>query len=280
MEFFESLCVFNEWFYKGCGHVVTKVKHANNCREENHDPYRHGQILGQMCDSYHIKPALIIHSLCPFCSDADYNAANVWRSDRNDEALLRVDIRPRVVYWAEYIAKQRQLFARQASLEFNARVALIDVENFVQQSPNGIPDGPEYERIGWAFLRLEKMRVWYLAQQNHHLAEIRRGIPHAERRHLFDEEVVNPDILAPVLFADIPPDEFCGICRLPLSDREAWGPNGVRRVFCGVHIYHHDCIIPWFRVNGGQHVTCPTCRARRHLLRPPIQEWAESTRAS
>ncbi|APA14449.1 predicted protein [Sclerotinia sclerotiorum 1980 UF-70] len=117
------------------------------------------------------------------------------------------------------------------------------------------------------------MRGWYLAQQNYHPGQLGSGIPSVGRRYLFDEKDVNPEILAPVLFADAPPDEFYGICRLLLSDREACGPNGLRRVFCGVHIYHHDCIVPWFREGGGQHVTCPTCRARRHLLRPPVHEW-------
>ncbi|KAJ8060810.1 hypothetical protein OCU04_009894 [Sclerotinia nivalis] len=208
-----------------------------------------------------------------FCSDAKYNAANTWRSDRNDEAVLGAEIQSCCEHWVGYIAEQRRLFARQATFELNAKAALLDVDEFLLQFPNEMPSGPEYERLGWAFIRLERMRVWYLAQQNYYLWEVRQGIPDTKRRYLFDEENINPEILAPVLRADIPPDEICGICHCLLSDREAGGLNGVRRVYCGVHIYHHDCIIRWFKVGDGEHVSCPTCRARRHLLRPPVQEW-------
>ncbi|KAF7862999.1 hypothetical protein EAF04_007082 [Stromatinia cepivora] len=273
MEFVESLCVFDEKFYSFCGHVVTKVKHANNCPKENHDPYLRGQRLGHICDSYHFKQGLILNFLCQFCFNAKYNASNTWRSDRNDEAVLGAEIQSRHEYWAGYIDGQRRLFARQATFELNAQAALLNVEEFVQQSPNEMPSGPEYERLGWAFIRLDRMRGWYLAQQNYHLGEVRRGIPDAERRHLFDEENINPDILAPVLRTDMPPGEICGICRCPLSDREACGVNGLRRVYCGVHIYHHDCIVRWFREGDGEHVSCPTCRARRHLIRPAAHLW-------
>lgn len=79
----------------------------DNCREENQDPFLHDQTLGHGCGTYHFVQASILHFLCPFCANAEYNAPNTWRSDRNDEALLRIDIEPRHQYWTEYVAEQR-----------------------------------------------------------------------------------------------------------------------------------------------------------------------------
>lgn len=180
------------------------------------------------------------------------------------------EIQDRREYWTSYAEEQGKLFERQYKLENDLRTARQNLAKIPGTQRNRIR--PRFIDSGWKFIVAGRKACWYLAVQTFELAQIRNMVPPAERRYLFDESNVNTNILAPALPTDISHDEICGICQESMHDQEINKPNGLRRTFCG-HFYHHDCIVRWFNQAGELNVTCPICRQRRSLVRPPLGEW-------
>ncbi|KAF7884160.1 uncharacterized protein EAF01_011583 [Botrytis porri] len=271
MNFAQELCVIDETFHTVCGHVITRIKHEDDrCLYFNHNPYLEGQYIQCLCRAYHISQATILDSSCKFCLNPDTDAIeNEWRSD--EEEITPAEIQSRREFCARYTEEQRTHFARQAIFEFDAETAAEGYEVGLQLHEEGSDELTEeiLDRLGLNIIRFDRTRNWYLAQQNYYFGQVRNGIPEAELASVYEETDPNPAILAPVLPADFPDDEICGICRQPLHHPEAGGLTGLRRVFCGFHIFHHDCILPWFREGAADTISCPTCRASRTVIVPP-----------
>ncbi|KAF7957114.1 hypothetical protein EAE96_004434 [Botrytis aclada] len=271
MDSVQDLCVIDETFHTVCGHVITRINHEDgHCPHVNRDPYIEGQYIQCFCVAYHFSQATVLDSSCKFCLNPDADAIpNEWRSDT--EEVTPAEIQPRREYWTRYIEEQRTLFARQGIFELDAKTASEGFEVGLQlheESPDELTE-EILDGLGLEVIRCDRVRLWYLAQQNFRVGQIREGIEDTALPNVYDETNPNPAILAPVLPADVPNDEICGICRQSLHNPAAAGLTGLRRVFCGFHIFHHDCILPWFREGDPDTVSCPACRASRNVVIPP-----------
>ncbi|CCD55211.1 hypothetical protein BofuT4_P156070.1 [Botrytis cinerea T4] len=270
MDIAQAFCVIDETFHTVCGHIITTINHVSgDCPNFNENPYLEDYRL-TFCQDFHINQAIVLNSSCKFCLNPEVEASyNEWRSEA--EAILQAEIQARREFWTRYTEIQRILFARQAALELDAVIASEAYQVGVQLHNESADELTEeiLEGLALNFIRRNRIRGWYVAQQTYHLGQIRSGIPNAELDHLFDEADPNPEILAPVLPEDVPDDEICGICRVSLDNREVGGLTSLRRVFCGFHIFHLNCILPWFREGDPDTVTCPACRASRNVITPP-----------
>lgn len=284
MDFIDdALCIIDETFHTGCGHVITSLKHRDDCVHRNRNPYLDGYRLGFMCGVYHFNEATIARGLCKQCLTPHVNLngiePNQFRSDMGaaNPNPSRPEIRARIAYWEQYTALQRRLSARQnvfedSAVAFYKRLnVLLDEKDDRDEAE--APATPAEERLLRLCNGADQKRAWYLAWQNTELSEIRMMIPEIDRRKFWDEADANPEVLAPVRRADIPDGEICAICRCDLDDPQAPDASSLRRVFCGHHIFHLDCIVPWFRSGDGEHVSCPACREKRHLIREPVHLW-------
>ncbi|KAF7903832.1 hypothetical protein BELL_1684g00010 [Botrytis elliptica] len=271
MDIAQELCVIDETFHTVCGHVITRIKHEHeNCRNFDRNPYLEGQYIDCQCRAYHINQATVLDSSCKICLNTETDTIiNEWRSD--EEAITPAEIESRREFWARYTEEQRTLFTRQEVFERDAETGREAYEVGVQLHNEGADELTEeiLDRLALNSIRLNRTRGWYVAQQTYHFGQIRRGIPDDELEHLYDETDPNPAILAPVLPADVPDDEICGICRQSVHVPGVSGLTGLLRVFCGLHIFHHDCILPWFRQGNPDTVSCPACRASRNVIIPP-----------
>ncbi|TGO57241.1 hypothetical protein BOTNAR_0205g00070 [Botryotinia narcissicola] len=271
MDIAQELCVIDETFHTVCGHVITRIMHEDErCPNFDRNPYLEGQYINCQCRAYHINQATVSDSSCKFCLNSETDAiANEWRSDT--QAITPAEIQSRREFWTRYTKGQRTLFARQEVLELDAVIGREAFEVGVQLHQDGADELTEeiLDKLALNRIRLDRARCWYIAQQTYHFRQIRRGIPDGELEHLYEETDLNPAILAPVLPADLPDDEICGICRESVYVPGVSGLADLRRVFCGRHIFHHDCILPWFREGNPNTVTCPVCRATRNIIIPP-----------
>ncbi|KAI9640144.1 hypothetical protein NHQ30_011546 [Ciborinia camelliae] len=266
-----DLCVLDETFYTLCGHVVAQINHNIGCLEDDHNPYIDGFRLRRVgfCRTFYLKEATIRSSYCQFCLDSEYDPLEgEWRSDLlltglDDKAISESNIQHRLNYWTRYMQEQRRQFERQQPLESNYQSAL---QNLIQ-----CREIPELDRLSMELVIANRKRCWYFNMQNRQFTEIRQMVPDTQRAYLFEDDNVNPEILTPVLPADLPHNEICGICHENFVDPEASQVNDVCRTFCN-HFYHQNCILPWFRQGNSNLASCPMCRTSRNLIRPPI-DW-------
>ncbi|TGO20304.1 hypothetical protein BPAE_0312g00050 [Botrytis paeoniae] len=218
MNVAQELCVIDETFHTVCGHVITRIKHEHeHCRNFDRNPYLEGQYIDCQCRAYHINQATVLDTSCKFCLNPETDTIiNEWRSDT--EAITPAEIGFRREFWARYTEEQRILFVRQDIFELDAETGREAYEVGVQLHNEGADELTEeiLDRLALNSIRLDRTRSWYVAQQTYYFGQIRRGIPDAELEHLYDETDPNPAILAPVLPADVPDDEICGICRQSL----------------------------------------------------------------
>ncbi|KAF7950545.1 hypothetical protein EAE96_007827 [Botrytis aclada] len=283
-----NCCVVTESFSSICGHVTTVIEHHQTCDME-FDPYRVG--------GYDLTPLLDFHSWtktrmasasiteckCISCDALEKGASfesfrpppNTWISDslcrEISSALPPLVIAKRRESWESYMSDQTILSQRQKFFDEVLNAALQDFIAYEEDSGDA-RDEQAFHRVDSELQRAAITREFYGRHQNEYLLQF-RGLKNMSMRLLFDP--VNPTHLTFGLLRLVKPEEIssreiCGVCREVMD-----GENGknVVRLFCDQHLFHENCIIPWFTTANNNTVRCPMCRTTRGMYTLPFEQW-------
>ncbi|KAF7891575.1 hypothetical protein EAF00_007877 [Botryotinia globosa] len=280
-----NCCVVTETLSSVCGHVTTVIKHHQSCEIIEFDPYRAGGYDLKYLLDYHpwtktrMASATITECKCISCDAIENGASfeafrppsNTWISDvfyrHISFALSSNLIADRRKSWESYISDQNILFQRQKCFDDVFETAQQDLIAYNANSGHAGDEHALYY-LNSDVEKAEIIRSFYDHHQNEYLLQF-RGLKNMSMRLLFDP--VNPThltfgLLRLVKPEDIPAGEVCGICReiMDVENRKI-----VTRLFCDRHLFHENCIIPWFETANNNKVTCPMCQSIREMYKPP-----------
>ncbi|TGO54358.1 hypothetical protein BCON_0108g00020 [Botryotinia convoluta] len=227
-----NCCIVTETLSSICGHVTTVIEHHRSCELIQFDSYR--------AAGYDLKFLLDYHS---------------WTKTHRRKS------------WESYISDQTILFQRQKRFDDVFETAQQDLIAYNANSGDARDEQALY-RLSSNVQRAEMIRSFYDHHQNEYLLQF-RGLKNMLLRLFFDP--VNPTHLTFGLLRLVQPEEnpareVCGICREVMDGENR---KDVMRLFCDRHLFHENCIIPWFETANNNTVTCPMCQSTREIYKPP-----------
>ncbi|QSZ35868.1 hypothetical protein DSL72_006990 [Monilinia vaccinii-corymbosi] len=280
-------CKVAETFSTVCGHVASIVKHGDRCPHPQDPQYcpedkRSGQFIHM--DDHFLRSvrwvsAKITESKCIYCEAVEQGTPFVappmtWISDVGDsegehKIVSPAEIASRREFWKNFIADHAVLSQRQHDLLEVYRAAATELQQYDARSGNE----ETVIKIATAAIISKKMYEWYDLERYLYLGMVRM-MGEMEMALLFDPNkltLLTYELLYPVNPDEIPSGEVCGICMDELNSAEP--SDNVRRVFCGRHLFHQECIVQWFEKSRELKASCPMCRKTHQFYRAPFREW-------
>lgn len=288
----DNCCTVRETFSNVCGHVTTVTEHLNHCDLYYHDPYSDFNGTGNA-----MQPSLpehcsrkcrwtgvqIILGKCMYCEAVAQSPStprdnvpfllptNTWISDLGVGGYKEIsdaELESRRKFFKDYVSDQEILFKRQARMNTMYKDAVSLLAKYDDEVPAHEVVPAQRAELSARVVKTKLMHEWYDVAQNLYLGEVRCLKP-SEVKCLLDPKSLlslTHDLLRLVKREDIPSGEVCAICREDLDGSEQ--NREVTRVFCGSHLFHHQCIVLWFTPDA-QNVSCPMCRRTRQVYHVP-----------
>ncbi|TGO27079.1 hypothetical protein BPAE_0048g00510 [Botrytis paeoniae] len=246
-----NCCVVTETLSGICGHVTTVIEHHRSCELIQFDSYR--------AVGYDLKFLLDYHPWTKTrMASAFITESKCISRDAIEKGASFQSFRPPPNTWISDTEKRfDDVFetAQQDLIAYNA-------------NSGDAGDEQALYRLNSNVQRAETIRNFYDHRQNEYLLQF-RGLKNMSMRLLFDPVNLTHltfGLLRLVKPKEIPAGEVCGICR-EIMDGE--NRKVVMRLFCDQHLFHENCIIPWFETANNNTVICPICRTTREMYKPP-----------
>ncbi|CAD6446940.1 700f5866-5227-4ac9-ab00-bc087f3a006b-CDS [Sclerotinia trifoliorum] len=290
--------IFKETFSDVCGHVTTVIVHQFFCARNHHDQFPFSQTSSPYPASSEIEKGFklnfgnhhdiqscrwadadIADSKCMYCQAVESSQftntdssssvlsqllpSNTWISDPGIgeyKFIPPAEIQSRRAYWKNFIADQAILSQRQYKMQVNYHDAVKALANYVEELGQ-IINTETWEHLSWKITRAKKLLDFYEVDQDHYLLMVRSR--EASMECLFDPTNVTSlthDLLYHVKSEEIPREEICSLCKEAFDSPD--NRVDVVRAFCGLHLFHHGCIVKRFKKCEGltDELSCPMCR--------------------